>query len=196
MYEGEDEKYNKKGEINPNRKHDNTLGADGKPKRAYINLDENWKKRKWNNIPGQSPHGNFKKQSHGFDMETGKNFSHPKGKNPGDIFHINPMPFPEAHFATFPLKLPMTVLECSCPKQVCKKCSKPRVPIDDKLSKCDCDAGFKPGVVLDPFMGAGTTALAAHKLGLEWLGIELNPESIDIAKRGLGKESQRLELIR
>jgi DNA modification methylase len=30
-------------------------------------------------------------------------------------------------------------------------------------------------LVIDPFMGAGTTALAAEQLGRDWLGIELNP---------------------
>lgn len=34
----------------------------------------------------------------------------------------------------------------------------------------------EPGVVLDPFLGAGTTALAAETLGRDWVGIELNPE--------------------
>jgi len=34
----------------------------------------------------------------------------------------------------------------------------------------------EPGVVLDPFLGAGTTALVAERLGRDWVGIELNPE--------------------
>jgi DNA modification methylase len=33
-----------------------------------------------------------------------------------------------------------------------------------------------PGLVLDPFMGAGTVALAAERFKRDWLGIELNPE--------------------
>ena len=54
---------------------------------------------------------------------------HINGKNPGDVFEINPHPFPEAHFATFPLELPMTILRCACPTQVCRKCGKPRQKI-------------------------------------------------------------------
>lgn len=33
-----------------------------------------------------------------------------------------------------------------------------------------------PATVLDPFFGAGTTGLVAHRHGRDWLGIELNPE--------------------
>jgi DNA modification methylase len=35
--------------------------------------------------------------------------------------------------------------------------------------------------VLDPFMGAGTTAVSAEKHGRDWLGIELNPEFAALA---------------
>ena len=57
------------------------------------------------------------------------------GKNPGDIFNINTKPFPKAHFATFPPALPEKILKCSCPKQVCKKCGKPREPITKVVGK-------------------------------------------------------------
>ena len=59
--------------------------------------------------------------------DTGLN--NPSGKNPGDIFEINTRPFAKAHFATFPPALPEKILKASCPKQVCKKCGKPREPI-------------------------------------------------------------------
>ena len=66
----------------------------------------------------------------GFLNTTGrKQNANPNGKNPGDIFNINTKPFPKAHFATFPPALPEKILKCSCPKQVCKKCGKPREPI-------------------------------------------------------------------
>jgi len=50
---------------------------------------------------------------------------------------------------------------------------------------CGCNAGFKPGIVLDPFFGAGTVGLVAEQMGLRWCGIELNPEYIEIAKKRL-----------
>lgn len=46
---------------------------------------------------------------------------------------------------------------------------------------CGCNVGFKPGIVLDPFMGAGTTVLVALKLNRKFVGIELNQSYIDMA---------------
>jgi len=46
----------------------------------------------------------------------------------------------------------------------------------DGYNKCDCNAGFVSGTVLDPFMGSGTTAIVAFKRNLSFLGIELNSE--------------------
>lgn len=48
---------------------------------------------------------------------------------------------------------------------------------------CGCDANWRPGITLDPFMGAGTTAVVAKKLGRNYIGIELNPEYIKIAEK-------------
>jgi len=46
---------------------------------------------------------------------------------------------------------------------------------------CGHDAPTEPGIVLDMFMGAGTTALVATQHGRRWLGCELNADYIDIA---------------
>ena len=46
------------------------------------------------------------------------------------------------------------------------------------LSGCGCDTGFHAGVVLDPFMGAGTTAITARALNRHFLGIDLNPDYV------------------
>jgi len=52
---------------------------------------------------------------------------------------------------------------------------------------CGCNAGFEGGIVLDPFMGAGTTAVVAKKLGRQYLGIEIKQEYIDMANKRIKK---------
>jgi site-specific DNA-methyltransferase (adenine-specific) len=52
-----------------------------------------------------------------------------------------------------------------------------------ELVPCSCEAPTVPGVVLDPFMGAGTVGLVAEQLGRDWLGVEINPEYRDMALR-------------
>jgi site-specific DNA-methyltransferase (adenine-specific) len=49
------------------------------------------------------------------------------------------------------------------------------------LSNCDCNADFSHGIVLDVFMGAGTTAIVSKKLGRDYIGIELSQEYVDMA---------------
>ena len=43
------------------------------------------------------------------------------------------------------------------------------------------------GLVLDPFLGSGTTAVVAKKLGRSYIGIELNPGYVDMANKRLAK---------
>ena len=153
-------RLHKDSDGNPNKKQDNVLGADGKPKANYKGFNDRWKNRKSVNTPGQTTHTMSKIHSHGYHMVTGESLNDPNGKNPGDIFFINPKPFKEAHFAVFPVELPKRILKCSCPPD---------------------------GIVLDVFMGAGSTAVAAEELGLQWIGIDLNPKYIEIAKNRLEK---------
>jgi hypothetical protein len=50
---------------------------------------------------------------------------------------------------------------------------------------CSCGAGFRPGIVFDPFAGAGTTLVVAKKLGRLYIGCDLNPAYVKLAKRRL-----------
>jgi len=44
------------------------------------------------------------------------------------------------------------------------------------------------GIVLDPFVGSGTTCIAAQQLGRKWIGIEINPEYAEIATARIAAE--------
>ncbi len=50
---------------------------------------------------------------------------------------------------------------------------------------CGCNAGWKTGVILDPFIGEGTTGLVAQKQKRNWIGIEVNPKYIRLAEKKL-----------
>lgn len=65
---------------------------------------------------------------------------------------------------------------------------KPLALIVNLLGKCP------PGVVLDPFMGSGTTLLAAKNLGRKAIGIEVSEEYCQIAARRLQQEVLPLEV--
>ena len=70
-------------------------------------------------------------------------------RNRRSVWSVNTAPYGGAHFATFP---PALIEPCIL-------------------------AGSRPGdVVLDPFMGSGTTAQVAQALGRQWIGCELNTE--------------------
>jgi modification methylase len=46
---------------------------------------------------------------------------------------------------------------------------------------------FEGDVVLDPFMGSGSSAVAAKKLGRHFVGYEINPAYIDLSHQRLGR---------
>lgn len=48
--------------------------------------------------------------------------------------------------------------------------------------------------VLDPFMGSGTTGLAAMRLGREFIGVEIDPQWYDVAWRRLDAAGRQLSL--
>lgn len=89
-------------------------------------------------------------------------------RNKRDVWSINVKPNKEAHFATYPPKLVSTCILAGCPEG---------------------------GVVLDPFMGSGTTGIVANKLGRHYIGIELNPEYVEMAERRIGLEKSQLKLF-
>jgi hypothetical protein len=48
---------------------------------------------------------------------------------------------------------------------------------------CNCDKHPIPAIIFDPFSGAGTTALVSLKLNRRFIGIELNPDYVEMAEK-------------
>lgn len=62
---------------------------------------------------------------------------------------------------------------------------------------CDCDAGEPiPSVILDPFMGFGTTAVVAANNGRDWVGVELNPKYASMAGNRIRQYASQMTLDR
>lgn len=152
-------------------------------------------RQKMENVPGQTPTLMARKKHSGYFLEDGEFYTNPKGRNPGDYFNINTQPFPQAHFAVFPESLIEPIIKSSCPLEVCSECGKPTMTVhkldfesdvpDAKIveERCDCNAEFVPGIVLDPFCGSGTTSLVAMKLGRASIGIDINSDYIKMAQK-------------
>jgi hypothetical protein len=63
-------------------------------------------------------------------------------------------------------------------------------------ASCTCDAGEPvPQTVLDPFLGAGTTLLVADRLGRHGVGVELNPEYAQMARRRITNDAPLFAMV-
>jgi len=51
-------------------------------------------------------------------------------------------------------------------------------------------------IVLDPFLGSGTTAVACEKLNRRWIGIEISEEYCEVAAKRIDAEARQLKLFR
>ncbi|MFN3006660.1 DNA-methyltransferase [Mycolicibacterium wolinskyi] len=122
---------------------------------------------------------------------------HPLGKNPGDVWTMATAGY-RGHHATFPLSLATRAITAGCPEARCHTCRRPwrrrlvrtlgATAVRGALGPtCDCRADPEPGLVLDPFIGSGTTAVAADNLGRDWLGIELNPDFAALARQRIAE---------
>ena len=61
---------------------------------------------------------------------------------------------------------------------------------------CDCETDeTEPGIVLDPFAGAGTTCVAAKELGRRFLGVDLNPDYVAMAQKRVGVDVDEPERL-
>lgn len=92
----------------------------------------------------------------------------PRGRNMRCVWRVNYEPSHEAHFAMYPSRLIETPIMAGCPEG---------------------------GIVLDPFMGSGTTAVVARRLGRNYVGFEPNEEYAAICRKRLRKTACDTQLF-
>jgi hypothetical protein len=201
--------------------------------------------------------GQMSGESFGGTAANGDGYKHERNRQPdpagappldwhtdGDlgVGHIvlSTQPYAGSHYATFPMELPRKIIDCMCPRQVCRVCgvarervttserqdahgnvlteqyratgetqrsmkkyehllsdqptpSFRRVVTSETWTDCDClpdqvrrEVRYRPGVVLDPFVGSGTTLAAAQDLGRDGIGIDIDPRNADLARERCG----------
>ncbi|MFM9967254.1 MAG: DNA-methyltransferase [Burkholderiales bacterium] len=90
------------------------------------------------------------------------------GYNPKDVWSVSRLHRQHAERVDHPTQKPLALIE--------------------RMVRASCPVG---GVVLDPFMGSGTTAIAAARHGRRFIGFEINPDYIAIAQRRVASEEVR-----
>jgi len=98
--------------------------------------------------------GKYHNEGTGLQPHSGLEKSY-ETKNKRSVWSVSPMPYKEAHFATYPPELIKPCILAGCPEG---------------------------GTVLDPFGGSGTTAQVSNNLNRNAILCELNPEYVEIAK--------------
>jgi DNA modification methylase len=94
----------------------------------------------------------------GYCKANGEPLFHLQGRNKRAVWQIATTSYSGAHFAVYPEELCQTPIKAGCPQR---------------------------GIVCDPFLGAGTTALVAKRLGRSYIGIDLNPDYVRLAQQRL-----------
>jgi site-specific DNA-methyltransferase (cytosine-N4-specific) len=87
------------------------------------------------------------------------------GRNLRSVWNVNTKPFAPAHFATFPPSL---------------------------IKPCILSSSSPGDIILDPFFGSGTVGEVAQGYGRKYVGIELNPDYVEIATKRLAARDVRV----
>jgi DNA modification methylase len=105
--------------------------------------------------------GKYHNEGSGLQPHSGLEKSYEMA-NKRSVWTVTTKPYAGAHFATFPT---------------------------DLIEPCIMAGAPVGGIVLDPFMGSGTTAQVAQNLGRQYLGCELNPDYKELQDKRLSQQS-------
>lgn len=96
-----------------------------------------------------------------YRANTNRKYEYTDKANKRSVWEVSTSAFHDAHFAVFPPALIVDCIKAGCPED---------------------------GIVLDPFMGSGTTAIVSRKLNRNYVGFELNKDYVQLAKNRIKKE--------
>jgi site-specific DNA-methyltransferase (adenine-specific) len=94
------------------------------------------------------------------------------GANPGDVWQFSHVHYCSAEREKHPTQKPEALIE--------------------RMIRASSNEG---GVVLDPFVGSGTTCRVASILNRKWIGIDLNPNYIEMSQKRMANKSNILDSI-
>ena len=110
--------------------------------------------------------GKYHNEGTGLSPHTGLSKSYPK-KNKRSVWTVTNKPYKGAHFACYP---------------------------PDLIEPCILAGSEEGDIVLDPFMGSGTTAMVAKKLGRDYIGCELHEDYASLQTDRISTIPQRLPI--
>ena len=110
-------------------------------------------------------HGKYHNEGTGLQPHSGLTKSYSK-KNKRSVWTITKKPYKGAHFATYPPEL---------------------------IEPCILAGSEKGDIILDPFMGSGTTAMVAKSLGRDYIGCELHEDYGKLIDKRVGEVPGTLE---
>ena len=125
-------------------------------------------------VRGRKPDNKYLKENSGAKLQKineARKYGEYKGdnipqfRNKRDIWTINTTSFRGNHYAAFPPKLVEICMLAGCPKG---------------------------GVILDPFIGSGTVGFVALMQDRNYIGIELNEEYVNLARKRIKTEVKKL----
>tara|TARA_B000000609_G_scaffold151410_1_gene137757 strand:- start:444 stop:863 length:420 start_codon:yes stop_codon:yes gene_type:complete len=110
--------------------------------------------------------GKYHNPGTGLQPHTGLTKSYTK-KNKRSVWSVNKKPYKGAHFATYPPEL---------------------------IRPCILAGSERGDIVLDPFLGSGTTAMVAKDLGRSYIGCELNEDYASLQSARISTIPNKLPL--
>src|SRR3989338_541779 len=93
-----------------------------------------------------------------------------KGANPGDVWEFSHVHYSNPERAAHPTQKPEALMK--------------------RIILASSNRG---DIVLDPFVGSGTTCVVANFLGIKWIGFDINPEYINMSEKRIKKEINMLD---